>query len=175
MSNDSVQGSLCPQRGFRRLRDFGACDPAARDAHDQQNRGSDQGDDAVPGGQEKKNENERRQEGSVNQRCNCPARQKRPQLADLDKIVCPALAAPRVGYNSAFENDRRNVALKSDCKAAEQPAAQGIKQGAEDESTCGDDSETNKRFNAAAANDPVEHLDGIEGNDQKQQVYGRAK
>jgi hypothetical protein len=65
--------------------------------------------------------------------------------------------------------------LESDIEATEEPAAQDIEHSAEDEGTCGDDGKANKSLNTAAADHPIEHLDGIEGNGQKQGIYGHAE
>ena len=103
------------------------------------------------------------------------AGQERPQLAQLGKIVRPAVAAIGGVNDRAFKHDGSETLFESDCEATEQPAAQGVERSAENKSDYGDDGEADKGFDAAAADHPIEHFNGIEGQDQKQHVDRHAK
>ena len=175
MSDDAVKGSLGLLCGLVRLRDFSPGNPAARDAHGEQNCRSDQRNHAVPGVQEEENENKCRKKGSIEQRDDSCAGQERPQLAQLRKIVRPAVAAIGGINDRAFKHDGSETLLESDCEATEQPAAQGIERSTENKSDYSDDGEADKGFDAAAADHPIEHFNGIEGQDQKQHVDRHAK
>src|SRR5437016_11617740 len=158
MSDNSVKSNLGLLSDLGRLRDFGAGDPAARDAHGEKNRRSDQRNQAVPGVQKEEGENKCREKGSVEQRCNCRAGQERPQLAQLYQIVRSAVAAIGGVNDHALKHDGGELALESNREATEQPAAQGIERSAEDKGSCGDDGEADKGFNATAADHPIEYL-----------------
>jgi hypothetical protein len=175
MPDNSVKGRLGLLCRLGRLRDFGAGGPAADDAHGEQDGRSDQRNDPVPGVQEEENENECRKKGSIEQRRYRPARQKRPQLAHFCEIVCPAVTPLGGVNNRTFQHDGSNACLEPDREATEQPVAQGVERRAEDKGNCGDQGESDQRFNAAAAEHPIEHLGGIERQHQKQNVDRHAK
>ena len=93
-------------------------------------------------------------------------------LARSCVLLSPRLVASTIVLSSTM--GARHCS-KSDCEATEQPAAQGVERSAENKSDYGDDREADKGFDAAAADHPIEHFNGIEGQDQKQHVDRHAK